>query len=93
MANREDGCTGHFWEARYRTQALLSCMAYLDLNLIREYMAYTPEHSEHTSINEQYHRMSIRGYVTTQELSHSFSPILTDSRSTTHEHIHIHPVD
>ena len=59
MANKEDGCTGHFWEARYKSQALLSeeavlsCMAYVDLNPIRATMASTPEDSEHTSIKER----------------------------------------
>ena len=24
LANKEDGCTGHFWEARYKSQALLT---------------------------------------------------------------------
>ena len=38
QANREDGCTGHFWEARFHSQslrteaALLTAMAYVDLN-------------------------------------------------------------
>jgi REP element-mobilizing transposase RayT len=59
QANKEDGCTGHFWEARYKSQALhteeavLSCMAYVDLNPIRAGMAKTPETSEHTSIKER----------------------------------------
>ncbi|MFT5505396.1 MAG: REP element-mobilizing transposase RayT, partial [Gammaproteobacteria bacterium] len=59
QANKEDGCTGHFWESRYKSQALLSeeallsCMAYVDLNPIRAGMCNTPEESDHTSIKER----------------------------------------
>jgi len=58
-ANKEDGCTGHFWESRYKSQALLteeavlSCMAYVDLNPLRAKISDTPEDSEHTSIKER----------------------------------------
>ena len=58
-ANKEDECTGHFWEARFKSQplldeaALISCMAYVDLNPIRAQMADTPETSDYTSIQER----------------------------------------
>jgi REP element-mobilizing transposase RayT len=59
QANIEESCTGRFWEGRYKSQpllteeALLTAMAYVDLNPVRAAMAKTPEGSKHTSIKER----------------------------------------
>ena len=58
-ANSADQFTGHFWEGRFKSQALLdeqavlTAMAYVDLNPIRAQMAETPEDSDHTSVAER----------------------------------------
>lgn len=55
MANRQDECTGRFWEGRFKAQrivdeaGLLACAMYIDLNPVRAAMADSPEHSPHTS--------------------------------------------
>jgi REP element-mobilizing transposase RayT len=59
QANIEESCTGRFWEGRFKSQpllteeALLTAMAYTDLNPIRAKMADTLEQSKHTSIKER----------------------------------------
>jgi len=54
-SNREDECTGSFWEDRFKCRelvdegAVLACGIYVDLNQIRAGEALTPETSTHTS--------------------------------------------
>lgn len=54
-SNREDECTGAFWDDRYKCRnlideaSILVCGIYVDLNPIRAGEAQTPETSKHTS--------------------------------------------
>jgi REP element-mobilizing transposase RayT len=58
-ANREDGCKGHFWEARFKCQtlldetAVLSAMTYVDLNPVRAKICDSLEDSAHTSARKR----------------------------------------
>ena len=58
LANREDDCKGTFWEARYKSiaildeQALLATCDSIDLNPVAAGITRTPEDAPHTSIKE-----------------------------------------
>lgn len=55
LANKQDECTGRFWEGRFKAlritdeSALLACAMYVDLNPVRAAMAESPDQSVHTS--------------------------------------------
>jgi hypothetical protein len=56
LANKEDGCSGAFWEGRYKSiaildeESLLATAAYIDLNPVAAGVASTPEETAHTSL-------------------------------------------
>jgi REP element-mobilizing transposase RayT len=58
-ANREDKCRGAFWEARFKSVAvldegaLLATSTYIDLNPVAAKIAEVPETSEHTSVKQR----------------------------------------
>ena len=58
-SNKEEYCTGKFWEGRYSSQALLdetavlSCMVYVDLNPVRAKITEKLEESNNTSIKKR----------------------------------------
>jgi len=69
MANQEDQCKGTFWEARYKSiaildeEALLTTLAYVDLNPLAAGLAKTPEASAHTSVKARVDNCRERGVL------------------------------
>ena len=59
IANRQDECTGRFWEGRFKAQrivddaGLLACAMYVDLNPVRAALAESLEKSVHTSVYDR----------------------------------------
>jgi REP element-mobilizing transposase RayT len=69
MANQEDQCRGTFWEARYKSiaildeEALLTTLTYVDLNPLAAGLAKTPEASPHTSVKARVEDCRERGVL------------------------------
>jgi len=63
QSNKEENCTGSFWEGRYSAQALLdeaaifSCMAYVDLNPVRAKITEKLDESNNTSIKKRLNKI------------------------------------
>lgn len=59
IANGEDGCSGHFWDGRYKSIAIMDMFAllataiYIELNPIAAGVATLPENSRHTSMKQR----------------------------------------
>ena len=81
MANKQDECTGRFWEGRFKAQrivdeaGLLACSMYVDLNPVRAAMADSPETSEHTSA---YDRAKARRGAELPSAAFDLKPIPTE---------------
>ena len=69
MANFEDQCKGTFWEARFKSiaildeEALLTTLAYVDLNPLAAGMSQAPETSAHTSVKARVEDCRTRGVL------------------------------
>jgi REP element-mobilizing transposase RayT len=69
LANKQDGCQGAFWQARYKSiailddEALLVTCAYIDLNPVAAGIAQTPETSNHTSIRQRVNHANKQGQL------------------------------
>ncbi len=72
LVNREEKCTGAFFEGRFKSiaildeEALLSVCAYIDLNPVAAGIAKAPEQSEHTSVKARVDH--VKGLGRTEDL-------------------------
>jgi len=80
-ANEEDDCSGRFWEGRFKSQALLeqqavlTAMAYVDLNPVRAAMSESLEESDHTSVQCRLKERSESGWSSAKLLGRALKPV------------------
>jgi hypothetical protein len=81
-ANAEDKCSGHFWESRFKSQALLdetaliTAMAYVDLNPIRAKMATSIEASDFTSGQDRYAHLKLHNSTAARSVKPRLVPFV-----------------
>ena len=69
LANKQDECTGAFFEGRFKSiaildeESLLSVCAYIDLNPVAAGIVALPEESPHTSIKERVEHAKAEGRI------------------------------
>ena len=83
LANKEDDCKGTFWEARYKSiaildeQALLATCTYIDPNPFAAGIAKTPEDAPHTSIKQRVDHVRAKGDLDTLQAAAAATSVAT----------------
>ena len=98
-ANREDKCRGAFFEARFKSvaildeEALLATSTYIDLNPVAAKIAEVPETSEHTSIKQRVEHIKAQDATTQLEAAKSGSVAGSRAASGLEEALWLCPVE
>ena len=91
MANKEDNCSSHFWEGRYKSiplldrAALISCTVYVDLNPIRAGAADNIQNAQHTSIRKRAAAYAAQHSLEITSKCHTAAHKVIDQQNELHE--------